>query len=147
MCLSVYVCPYLFVSTYAHIYTLVYILMCLSVYVCPYLFVCSRVHIYTLVSILMCLCMYVCTYVTCSTCNISHLSHVHMLRVHMFMTHTCSYDHKSTSSYVHTCPCTNYIQTRMITGHMTTYTLDHSSTYHVSSYMYPGHPPNNLARA
>ena len=100
--------------------------MCLSVYVCPYLFVSTYAHIYTLVSILMCLCMYVRSYVTCSTCNISHLSHVHMLRVHMFMTHTCAYDHKSTSSYAHTCPCTNYIRTRMITGHMTTYTLDHS---------------------
>jgi hypothetical protein len=149
MCLSVYVCPYLFVSTYAHIYTLVYILMCLSVYVCPYLFVCSCVHIYTLVSILMCLCMYVCSYV-CPAQHICYLFDMFIcygsagsyvicptcsyVTCHMFISYvsTCSFRtpvHMFTSLQAHMfirarVP-TVYVHT-YITGHMATYTLDHS---------------------
>jgi hypothetical protein len=107
MCLCVYVCPYLFVCSCVHIYTLVSILMCLCVYVCSY--VCPAQHMFTRHHILMCIhahdvicymstCSYVtcptCSHVTCSTCSYVTCSHVHMYYV------TCS-----TRSYVTCSTC------------------------------------------
>ena len=74
--------------------------------------------------------LFTCSYVTCLHLHVLTCRHVHMLLVHMFMPHTCSYDHKFTSSYVHTCPCT-----QLHTG-----THDHWSHDHVYTWSLNVHP-------
>ena len=93
-------------STYVHIYTLVYILMCLSVYVCPYLFVCSCVHIYTLVYILMCIHTHdvICYLFDMFICYLFIWSKVHKLICSYVPAYTTTYGHTwslVTRSHIH----------------------------------------------